>query len=255
MGQNPISNMSGRSFGDPLQNLPHRVASLGRTYPDGYVALRHRHPRLQLMYATSGLMMADTETAKWAIPEGHALIVPPNTDHQTRMIGDVKLRSLYITPNTLESETEQSCCIVSVSSLLAALIERLCLLNNPSPSTPQAYHLSQLIIMELGDAPVSPLALPLPNHAGLRRVCETLFEVPSLSKGIDQWAMEIGMSRRAFTRSFQRQTGLSFGVWRQRLRCQIALQAFARGEAAEKVATDVGYASHYALRDMMRKFL
>lgn len=238
-----------------MQNLPHRVASLEKIYADGYVALRHSHPRLQFMYATSGLMMADTDSTRWAIPEGHALIIPPHTLHETRMIGDVRLQSLYITPNTLESEAEQNCRIIAVSALLAALIERLCALNNPTPSTPQAYHLSQLIIMELDDAPVSPLALPFPDHLGLRYVCEALVADLSLSKTIDQWSDDVGMSRRAFTRAFQRQTGLSFGVWRQRLWCQIALQAMAGGEAVEKVAADVGYATHYAMHAMVHRLL
>lgn len=247
--------MTGRSSADPLQDLPHQVATLGKIFANGYVSQRHRHTRLQLMYATSGLIMTDTDTTRWAIPKGHALIIPPNTFHQNRMIGDVRFQSLYITPNTLETGTEQSCRIVTVSSLLAALIERLCALNNPTPTTPQAHHLSQLIIMELGDAPVSPLALPFPDHLGLRHVCETLVADPALSKTIDQWADDVGMSRRAFTRTFQSQTGLSFGVWRQRLRCQIALQAMARGEAVEKVAADVGYATHYAMHAMMRRLL
>ena len=236
-----------------LQDLPQIVVSLSKTYSDGHESIRHSHRRLQLMFAISGLMIADTGNATWTVPAGHGLIIPPLVPHQTQMIGEVALRSLYISTKFAEDVAAQTCRVVSISPLLAALIERQCALENKSPSEPLAHHLSALILLELGEAPISPLALPYPNHSGLRGICEALRTEPSLIKTIDQWAGEVGMSRRAFTRVFRQQTGLSFDRWRQRLRCQIAMQEIARDQPIEKVATKVGYSSPYSLRAMMRR--
>ncbi|WP_254656776.1 helix-turn-helix domain-containing protein [Leisingera sp. JC1] len=65
--------------------------------------------------------------------------------------------------------------------------------------------------------------------------------------------MSASQTRRSFTRRFQQETGLSFGHWRDRLRCQIALRAEARGEKMEQVAQRLGYASRQSLQGMMKR--
>lgn len=243
------------SSADILQGLPQHVVSYQKRYDNGYRSSRHSHPRHQLIYAVSGLMMAETAAASWAVPAGYGLIVSAGTGHQTRMIGEVCLQSLYVNPEALDNGAMQTSRIITISPLLATLIAALCGLANPSPTTAKAHHLSQLIVLELADAPTSPLALPYPDHAGLRRVCDALVAHPATGKSIDHWAHDIGTSRRSFTRKFQQQTGISFGRWRQRLRCQIALQALAGGTPIQTVASDLGYASPYALRAMMQRYV
>lgn len=50
-----------------------------------------------------------------------------------------------------------------------------------------------------------------------------------------------------------RETGLTFGRWRQQLHLIIALQALASGEAVQNTATEPGYESVNALITMFRK--
>ncbi|MBL4769171.1 MAG: helix-turn-helix transcriptional regulator [Rhodobacteraceae bacterium] len=252
MGQNVNSKSSSA---DSLQDLPLQVVSYQKCYADGYHSTRHNHPRHQLIYAVSGLMMAETESARWAVPAGYGLIVCAETFHQTRMIGEVRLQSLYVNPNALINGEMETSRIITITPLLAALIAELCALANPTPISDKAHHLGQLILIELATAPTSPLALPYPEHSGLRRVCDALVANPATGKTIDHWAHEIGASRRSFTRKFQQQTGISFRQWTQRLRCQIALQALAGGTPIQSVARDLGYASPYALRAMMQRHI
>lgn len=250
MGQVSSSKTPHPSYGDPLQGLPQPVVSLGKLYPDGDVSIRHSHPRHQLIYSVSGLTMAETQSVTWAVPAGYGLVVPAGMFHQ---IGEVMLESLYLKPNAVENGALDECRIVTVSPLLATLIAEFCALDNPWPTTDKAHHLISLILLELADAPTSPLALPLPTDAKFRRVCDVLMANPALHKTIDHWAYDIGASRRSFTRGFQKQTGLSFGNWTQRLRCQLALQKIASGMAVETAAYEVGYASRYSLEAMMRR--
>ncbi|MEX0350161.1 MAG: helix-turn-helix domain-containing protein [Paracoccaceae bacterium] len=226
-----------------------------RQYEAGYVSRWHSHPRTQLIYAVSGLMMAETKEARWTVPERHCLLVPAGLPHEVRMVGAVDLQSLYITPDSFAGGSAKFCQVLAVSDLLAALIARYCDLGNPWPETDHAHHLSRLILLELAGAQAAPLALPFPDHAGLRRACETLLCDPSQPLTIDGWATEAGLSRRSFTRLFKRQTGLSFGEWRQRLRCQAALQGVAQGQPLARVAAAVGYDSPYSLGAMMRRLL
>ena len=253
MGQNADIRRRGWSSSDAVQTLPHGVASYARTYADGYISTWHDHPRHQLVYAVVGLMMAEADGTSWAVPAGSGLIVPAGMLHEIRMVGEVQLQSLYIDPAETGAGAMAACRAVTVAPLLAGLIAALCGMNNPWPLPPRAHHLSQLVLIELGAAPKSPLALPYPADGRLRRVCDVLMDSPGSGQTIDHWAALAGMSRRSFTRRFQQETGLSFRSWRNRLRCQIALRAEARGERMEQVAQRLGYASRQSLQAMMRR--
>lgn len=254
MGQNETLQMRGWSSSDAVQELPHQVVSYPRSYADGYISTWHDHPRHQLVYAVAGLMMAEADETTWAVPAGSGLIVPAGMAHEIRMVGEVRLQSLYIAPNVQGADAMEACQVVTISPLLAHLIAGLCDQGNPWPLTSRAHHLSQLILLELGEAPKSPLALPYPQDLRLRRVCAALMARPGHPGTIDHWADSAGMSRRSFTRRFQAETGLGFGQWSRRLRCQLALQAIAGGTPEPKVASALGYASVYALQAMMRRY-
>jgi len=245
--------MTGTSSADRFQGLPQAIVTLRKTYPDGYHSRRHSHPRVQIMHAVSGLMLADTDGASWAVPPGYGLVIPAATPHRTRMIGEVRLQSLYVTRTDFEAVQRPDCRIVAFTPLMTALVERLCELENSGNGTALAHHLSRLILLDLAEARDSPLALPFPRRADLLSVCETLLRDPADPRTIDHWAYACGMSRRTFTRAFRLHTGLSFDRWRQRLRCQAAHRLLARGESIHRVAPKVGYGSAYALEAMMRK--
>ncbi|KIC21587.1 AraC family transcriptional regulator [Leisingera sp. ANG-Vp] len=243
----------GWSSSDAVQALPHGVATYARRYADGYVSTWHDHPRHQLVYAVAGLMMAEADGTAWAVPAGSGLIVPAGMLHEIRMAGEVQLQSLYVAPGEEGAEAMAACRAVAVSPLLAGLIEALCAMGNPWPLPPRAHHLSRLILLELAAAPDTPLALPYPRDGRLRRVCDALMAAPGSVRTIDHWAALAGMSRRSFTRSFSQETGFSFGRWRERLRCQLALRARAQGGDMERVAQELGYASRRALQVMMQR--
>jgi len=63
------------------------------------------------------------------------------------------------------------------------------------------------------------------------------------------------MDRRAFTRAFRKQTGLSFGAWRQQACIVVALPRLADGESVTTIALDMGYDSPAAFSTMFRRVL
>src|SRR3546814_4483052 len=70
----------------------------------------------------------------------------------------------------------------------------------------------------------------------LRNICEAILADPSDGRTIDQWARTVGMSRRALTRNFRLQTGLSLAVWRQQARLEAASARLRMGEPVTRVA-------------------
>jgi AraC-like DNA-binding protein len=207
------------------QDVPRAVAVMPKAYAAGMVLDRHFHPRAQLLYATAGLMMASAEDGTWVVPEGHALWIPPRLPHAVATHGAVAMCSAYLDPAAVTG-FPTGCRVIAVSSLLAAA----------------------LTLDEIGRAPATPLALPLPRDPRLRRVCLGLIEDPASEADLDAWADRAGASRRTLTRGFRAETGLSFGDWRARARVIRALALAADGRSPQAVAAAVGYRSAQALR-------
>ncbi len=61
------------------------------------------------------------------------------------------------------------------------------------------------------------------------------------------------MSRRAFTRLFRKETGLSFSAWRQQACLFAAMPRLAAGEAITTIALDLGYESPAAFTTMFKR--
>lgn len=239
----------------PLEDLPQDVVTLSKSYKDGHISDWHRHRRWQLIHAVEGLMVVETADDRWTVPSGYGLIVPGDLPHATRMIGRVELRTLYVTPSAFAAHPPPLGVVVRLSPLLALVIERLCAYANEAAGRPDFNPLCELAVHEMTTAAPCPLALPFPHEPRLAALCRALIADPGAETSIEFCAAEAGMSRRTFTRTFVAQTGLSFGDWTRRLRCQAALEAEQQGEPSERTAARLGYASKYALRAMMERLL
>jgi AraC-like DNA-binding protein len=78
---------------------------------------------------------------------------------------------------------------------------------------------------------------------------------PSLRFTIEEWGARVGASNRTLIRLFQRETGMSFGRWRQQLHIGLALQRLASGQSVTNIAFDLGYESTSAFIAMFRRML
>jgi len=98
-----------------------------------------------------------------------------------------------------------------------------------------------------------PLDLPQPAEPRLRRVTQALLANPGDRRSLAAWARWAGASPRTLARLFLRETGLSFGAWRQRARLLQAVARLATGQAVTTVALDVGYDSPSAFIAAFRR--
>jgi AraC-like DNA-binding protein len=70
---------------------------------------------------------------------------------------------------------------------------------------------------------------------------------------IDDWAVALHMSRRAFARLFRQETGMSLSVWPQQAIVVVALSRLLSGEMVSAVAMDYGYSNSSAFSSMFRR--
>ncbi len=106
-----------RTFDLDLNRRP--VVALADEYPAGFVDNAHSHERIQLLYASSGVMSVVTDATSFVIPPQRAVWIPSRIKHEVSCRGPVSLRTLYIDPQYERDDPE--CHIVEVGPLLKAL--------------------------------------------------------------------------------------------------------------------------------------
>jgi AraC-like DNA-binding protein len=72
---------------------------------------------------------------------------------------------------------------------------------------------------------------------------------------MEEWAARLTMSERSFARLVVKETGLTFGRWRQQLHLLVAVRELAGGTLVQRVSDDLGYESVTAFITMFKKAL
>ena len=230
------------------------VLAIASEYPDGYSVQPHRHRRAQLLYARTGVVMVLTDEGRWMVPPDHALWLPAGTVHAVEMLGRVVMNSVYVIPEAIGG-LPTHVRVVGLTELMQSLIAEAVM--RPAGQMPSRRDelVMALTLEEIPLLPAKPLGLPFPAEARLANLCRKFVAAPNPHLTIDDWAEELAMSRRAFTRAFREATGLSLSVWRQQACLFTAVPRLAAGEAVTSVALDLGYDSVAAFTTMFTRML
>jgi len=134
--------------------------------------------------------------------------------------------------------------VLEVTPLARELIKSFCLLPVDYPQEDSSEsRLVQVLLDQLASLPEVGFSLPLPRHPRLLGLCNELIESPEQGVTLSQWAERLGMSEKTLMRLFQRETGLSFRGWRQRMRLLSSLGALEEGDSVTRAALSCGYDS------------
>ena len=105
--------------------------------------------------------------------------------------------------------------MLAVSPLLRELILAACSEPLEWDEAGRGGHLAALILDEIARAPTLPLGVPAPRDLRLRAAGRALRADPARAARDGRLGAECGASARTLTRRFRRETGMSFGRWRQ----------------------------------------
>lgn len=244
----------------PTPNTPRPRPALGpsprvaleRLWPAGSCTGWHAHGLAQLLYATDGVMVVDTQAGSWVVPPTRALWLRPGLRHQVTMVGAVRMRTAYLDDTQVPGLPTHSG-VLHVSALLRELLVAATQLPPQAPLTPRDQLLWNLLVCELRVSPRLPLHLPWPQDADLRQLCSRLAANPADTASAATWATTLGVSERSLHRRFTRATGMNWSQWRTQCRLQHALLRLAQGDKIIDVALDCGYASPSAFAAMFRR--
>ena len=228
------------------------VSGRSADYPSGLCWPAHHHPTAQLIHAVRGVMVVTTETGQWIVPPTRGVWVPPCTEHQMRTIGEVHLRTVYIRADAAPRLPTQ-CQVVDISPLLRELILEAIAVAPPYRPDSRDGRLMTLLLDEVAVLPSLPLRLSHPSDPALAKICRAIASVPDDRSTLSDWASKLGIAAKTIQRRFVRQTGMTFGQWRQQSRLCTALELLAAGTKIVDVALALGYDSPSAFSAMFKR--
>ncbi len=235
-----------------LDDLPMPVVCKVSDYPAGHLIPEHAHRRHQLVYAVHGVMVVAGPGGRWIVPPTRAIWMPAGSRHQVRCVGVVHMRSVYVRPDAAPRLPTGSRA-VAVSPLLRELVLAATQVPQPYVEASRDGRVMRLLLDELQALPELPLHLPQPADPRLRRICARLQRRPDDRSTLQDWAQRLDVDAKTLQRAFARETGMTWGQWRQQARLLAALERLAAGDKVVDVALALGYESPSAFAAMFRR--
>jgi AraC-like DNA-binding protein len=211
----------------------------------------HRHRWGQLAYASQGIIIVSTENGRWMVPPERAVWIPPDVAHAVNTTAKAKFRSVHISAEHSRS-LPSDCQVVVVSQLLRELIFRAESISRDYAPNSSDSRLMSVILDQIREADQAPLYLPMPLDKRLSRITDILLDEPANNQTLKDFSEKSGASERTLARLFKKETGLTFGKWRQQRRLLAALELLAQGNSVTTVALDLGYESVSAFIAMFK---
>lgn len=261
----PVSRNSGinhRKKGETIKSLNKflqeidegdwAVISSATDYPENWVIPEHSHNKHQLLYAIGGVMVVYSALNQWTVPPNRGFWMPCGQVHSLRCVGTLKMRSVFVRPDSFPNlPTEPK--TVTVSPLLSELIKASVSLKPPYADDSRDARIMHLILDELAILPDLPLSLPQPADPRLSQICLALQDEPGDASTVADWSARLGLDQTTIQRLFRKETGMTFGQWRQQARLLLALERIAVGQKIIDVAFELGYESPSAFTSMFKK--
>ncbi|WP_150768750.1 AraC family transcriptional regulator [Pseudomonas fluorescens] len=228
------------------------VCTSATDYPENWFIEPHSHAKHQLIYAIEGVMVVHSGLNQWTVPPSRAIWMPCGHVHSIRCVGALKMRSVFVRPDQfpeLPVETRA----VSISALLSELIKTSVTIASPVDADSREARILRLIVDELTLLPTLPLHLPQPADPRIQVICGALQQDPGDGSTLSDWSGRLNLDAKTIQRLFHRETGMTFGQWRQQARLLLALERIAVGEKIIDVAGALGYDSPSAFTTMFKK--
>lgn len=212
----------------------------------------HSHRKGQLVVASHGSVMCRAPGGLWIVPPQGAVWIPAGVQHSNCVADFGKLYTVFIDPQV--SMLPRTCCTLMITSLVRELIHRLSVFPPLYPLEGPTSRLGRVLLDELVQmSTTDEMYLPISPDARLQHLATSLLNNPGDRSTMDEVASRYAMSESTFARFIAKETGMTFGRWRQRLHILIAMQRLTAGTSVQAVSLELGYETPSAFITMFKK--
>jgi AraC-like DNA-binding protein len=211
---------------------------------------RHQHPGHQLIYVSTGVLLAQTSAGSWVASRDRAIWMPARTWHEHRAYGAAVIHTVGfdVGDPPLQPDTPA---IVAVTPLLHELL--LALTDPATPPPPELDHLRAVLCDRLRRTSHEPISLPAAQDPRLACAYAIALEDLQTPMPLSVLADAACTTERTLSRLFHRETGMSYPQWRAQARAIHAMILLAQGESVTDTADLCGWSTTSAFIDSFRR--
>ena len=234
--------------------LPAPVMFRSAYVPAQGIYPQHQHAWGEFVYSFSGIMEVKVADHHYLAPPHYGIWLPPDLEHVGLNRLEAHHCSLYIArPDCVVLPATP--CALTVNPLVRALLEHLRQQKPDELSTPEGARMLQVLVDQLAQAPRAGSYLPGSEDPALGAVLRMLQSNPGDNRSLPELAQAAHSTGRTLMRRAQRDLGMSFAEWRQRLRVVKAMPMLEAGQTVETIALDLGYGSASAFISMFKRLM
>ncbi|HAT29543.1 MAG TPA: AraC family transcriptional regulator [Janthinobacterium sp.] len=234
--------------------LPHPVYIRSEKLLSGSSYPRHRHDWGEFVYSFSGVMEVALAKRNYLAPPHFGIWLPPDVEHLGSNRVEASFCSLYLS-RELCARLPAEACTLMVGPVIKSILADLSARQVNYPRSDEDARLMQVLVDQLGLAPRHDSYLPMASDATLTQVLDALRRSPSDNRSLAAWALTVHSTERTLSRRCQRELGMSFSEWRQRLRLVSALPMLDAKVAVQAVALELGYSTSSAFIAMFHRMM
>lgn len=205
--------------------------------------------RHQLVWPDSGLLTMKSSGKTLACSDPFGVLVPRSTQHVTHSDGAVWVADF----DAVSCPPEwRSVCQVRVGPAAASALQTLSVSSDAAWSSAALTAVVSHLHQQLCQPNVS---LTFPTDSRALDVANALRLDPGNCADLEEWAARFATSVRTLRRLFMDETGLTFDVWRRKLRCEHAETLLLEGVSIRETSRRCGYATQASFTRVFRSEL
>lgn len=203
----------------------------------------HHHPFMQLTLPLQGTVKLQLEQGWWLATPGTGILVAAGVEHRAIYPRTSRLINVHFSLDSTEN-APPAAQMVNVSEMLMALGHELQTLAARKTHNAPLEAMRQVLIYQLRQNVIeTDLFMPEGTDRRLQKVIYTLRSNPGCTDSLAVLAQSSGTSQRTLARLFEKETGMTFLRWRERLRMMVAIERMMSGQSIVETALDLGYQS------------
>ncbi|SMF05648.1 AraC family transcriptional regulator [Pseudogulbenkiania subflava] len=212
----------------------------------------HRHPWGQLNRISLGLIELEVDGSKLTAPADYLVWVPADLPHAAYVRLAMAYTSVYV-DDALAARLPAGPCLIQQTPVVRALLEDFCQRRVTAMAGDWDVRQAELLVEHLVRAGAEDSYLPESADRQLAPILHAIRLDPADATTLAQWAEQVHSTERTLARRFQRELGMSFVQWRNRVRLLQALAWLKEGWPVQEIAARLSYGTASAFIAMFRK--
>jgi AraC-like DNA-binding protein len=217
--------------------------------PGGSRMARHQHPGHQLIYVSTGVLVAQTPAGSWVASRDRAIWLPAETWHEHRAYGTAVIHTVGFDASNPPLDP----CGPAIVAVTGLLRELLIALTDPGTPPPETDRIRAVLCDRLRRTSQAPVSLPAAEDPRLSCACAITLEHLETPQPLSALADAARTTERTLSRLFREETGMSYPQWRARARAIHAMILLAQGETVTDTGSLCGWSTTSAFIDSFRR--